>query len=375
MRHYFVLLFLAVTLSCSAKQGVSQQTDDKHTFVVDENLPAPKIELGIESGNFIANLWAEENKLNNPIAYSFVNNNLCILGQDNFFKCIVEAYVDHHTIVLSPDVIWTLIAQGFSLHINNNPNTPRDMNELVMTAAASLHSPNTKWNELLETFDKQIAWSTKDDLADIMLTDFSSKDEITRIVSQMTFMSSERAYCDFVIDHAIEYMSCGIPCITIEGTPDDWRKVMKNTEQLKKYNLDWWVNDLIPILNEFVMASEGKANMDFWKNIVKQKREEKFRDESYDATELDGWFLKLMPYTEKGKRTPEKVPYDYFDMPAQVICVDFKYKDLENNTITPMKLLGGFVGVEVDSKTNAMRPKLGWIVCEKQKQNKNNQDF
>lgn len=375
MRHYFVLLFLAVTLSCSAKQGVSQQTDDKKTFVVDENLPAPKKDMGIQSGDLIAKQWARENNVKNPIAYSFKNDNLCYLGQDIFFKFMVEAYADHRPIALSPDIIWNLIAQGFCQHINNNPEALRDRIvyhergkiELSVMTKDELHSPNVKWDELLNTFDNMIAERTKDNLADVMRADFSTTDKTTRIVSQMTLMSSVKAF----FDYSVIYISCGIPNITIEGTPDDWEKVLNKTLQLRKYDLDWWVDDLVPILNEFINASKGNINKVFWQNIVKKNRPEKFVGGgcSWDRpTELDGWFLKFMPYDKKGKRTPQKVTYNYKDMPSQVINVDFMYKNLETNTTTPMEMLCGFVGIEVDSTTNAMRPKLGWMVCEKDKQ-------
>lgn len=375
MRHYFVLLFLAVTLSCSAKQGVSQQTDDKKTFVVDENLPAPKKDMGIQSGDLIAKQWARENNVKNPIAYSFKNDNLCYLGQDIFFKFMVEAYADHRPIVLSPDIIWNVIAQGFCQHINNNPEALRDRIvyhergkiELSVMTKDELHSPNVKWDELLNTFDNMIAERTKDNLADVMRADFSTTDKTTRIVSQMTLMSSVKAF----FDYSVIYISCGIPNITIEGTPDDWEKVLNKTLQLRKYDLDWWVDDLVPILNEFINASKGNINKVFWQNIVKKDRPEKFVGGgcSWDRpTELDGWFLKFMPYDKKGKRTPQKVTYNYKDMPSQVINVDFMYKNLETNTTTPMEMLCGFVGIEVDSTTNAMRPKLGWMVCEKDKQ-------
>ena len=375
MRHYFVLLFLAVTLSCSAKQGVSQQTDDKKTFVVDENLPAPKKDMGIQSGDLIAKQWARENNVKNPIAYSFKNDNLCYLGQDIFFKFMVEAYADHRPIALSPDIIWNLIAQGFCQHINNNPEALRDRIvyhergkiELSVMTKDELHSPNVKWDELLNTFDNMIAERTKDNLADVMRADFSTTDKTTRIVSQMTLMSSVKAF----FDYSVIYISCGIPNITIEGTPDDWEKVLNKTLQLRKYDLDWWVDDLVPILNEFINASKGNINKVFWQNIVKKNRPEKFVGGgcSWDRpTELDGWFLKFMPYDKKGKRTPQKVTYNYKDMPSQVINVDFMYKNLETNTTTPMEMLCGFVGIEVDSTTNAMRPKLGWMVCEKNKQ-------
>ena len=375
MRFRFILLFLAVALSCSAKQSVSQQTDNKHTFVVDENLPAPKKDFGIQSGDLIAQYWASKNNVNKPIAYSFENDNLCYLGQDIFFKFMVEAYADHRPIVLSPDIIWNVIAQGFSQHVNNNPEALRDRIvyhekgkiELSVMTKEELHSPNVKWDELLNTFDNMIAESTKDNLADVMRADFSTTDKTTRIVSQMTLMSSVKAF----FDYSVIYFSCGIPNITIEGTTDDWEKVLNKTQQLRKYNLDWWVDDLVPILNEFINASKGNVNKVFWQNIVKKDRPEGFVGGgcSWDRpTELDGWFLKFMPYDKKGKRTPQKVTYNYKDMPSQVINVDFMYKNLDTGTTTPMEMLCGLVGIEVDSITNAMRPKLGWMVCEKNKQ-------
>ncbi len=369
MRFRLILLSLAIALSCSAKQSVSQQTDNKHTFEVDENLPAPKKNLSILSGDVIANKWARENKVSNPIAYSFKNDKLCNLGQDNFFKCLVEAYASHRPIVLSPDIIWTLIAQGFSKHVNNNPEALRDKIvyhkegkiKLSIITNEELHSPNVKWDELLDAFDTQIAENTKGNLANVMRADFSTTDKTARIVSQMTLMSSVKAFFNYEIR-----VLCGIPSITIEGTPEDWQNILNKTEQLRKYDLDWWVDDLKPILNEFIKASEGKADKAFWQGIVKKKRVDDLGvsgcGKSKDGSELDGWFLKFMPYDRKGKRTPEKVAYNY-DMPAQVISIDFVYKDLHKET--PMEMLCGFVGVEVDSTTNAMRPKLGWMVCEK----------
>lgn len=40
-----------------------------------------------------------------------------------------QAYADHRPFVLSPDMIWLLISQGFARHINANQESMR--NELV----------------------------------------------------------------------------------------------------------------------------------------------------------------------------------------------------------------------------------------------------
>ena len=245
MRHYFVLLFLAVTLSCSAKQGVSQQTDNKHTFVVDENLPAPEKNFEILSGELIAKQWASENKVNKTIAYSFENEDLCNLGQDNFFKCMVQAYAGHHSVILSPDIIWNVIAQGFSQHVNNNPEALRDRIvyhekgkiTLSVITKEDLHSPNVKWDELLDTFEKQITENTKDNLADVMRADFSTTDKTARIVSQMTLMSSVKSF----LNYEIHYL-CGIPSITIEGKVYEVEILDTAGEEDYQNMMDMWIS-------------------------------------------------------------------------------------------------------------------------------------
>ncbi len=51
---------------------------------------------------------------------------------------------------------------------------------------------------------------------------------------------------------------CGIPSITLKGSPDDWQKVLDKVRSLKKYKLEKWGSDLEPILKEFVEASKAE---------------------------------------------------------------------------------------------------------------------
>ena len=370
------LLYIAATTVITlgiSNNSVAQNVS--HTFVVDGKLPLKSEKIRVEKGDEIAKYWAENENAGKVIATSWGNDNMYVPNHSIFFDCLVQAYANHYSLALSPDIIWTVISQEFNYYINNESEAMRDRivsHQGKMTLAVEtkedLYSPNVKWEELLDGFDKQIAENTKGNIADMMRADFSTTGKTERIASQITLMSSVKRYFEYVS----YYIVCGIPSITIEGTPDDWKKVIEKTENLRNYDLGWWVDNLTPILNEFVAAAEGKANRAFWQNIVMKLRPDEMRElgcmagwSDEEPTYVDGWFLKLMPFNKKG-RTPRKVSCETNQMLPNVASAPFTYKVLDNlgNTIssTPMNMVAGLIGVDVNA--NVMRPRIGWMVCE-----------
>jgi hypothetical protein len=61
----------------------------------------------------------------NIIANSQIPDSLVTIGYHSFFYGMYYAYADHHPFVLSPDMIWLIISQGFARHVNNNPEQLR----------------------------------------------------------------------------------------------------------------------------------------------------------------------------------------------------------------------------------------------------------
>ena len=55
--------------------------------------------------------------------------------------------------------------------------------------------------------------------------------------------------------HYILYCICGIPTVTLEGTPDDWRRLADKAAALAAFDLDWWLAHLLPIC----ASSSGRA--------------------------------------------------------------------------------------------------------------------
>ena len=393
-----LICFIVTILSVSSYM-IAQNTSmvASHTFVVDGDLPIPTEKKELRSGEEIAKSWAEHEHTGRVVAKSWGDKSLYQAGKwkkyrigrgeerrdtvvyesgtSLFYNCMVEAYAGHYSVILSPDAIWTLISQGFCHHISLNTEKLKDKivnhegkMKISVISEYDLYSPLMDWDTLLNGFDIQIAENTKGNIADIMRADFSTTGNTERITSQVTLMSAVKSYFDFAAIHTI----CGIPTITIEGTPDDWRKIIKKVESLRNYDLGWWVDDLKPILQEFVNASEGNVNKDFWQNIVKKDRPESMKKGAgcgvKDATKFDGWFLKFMPFDKDG-RTPDAVVYGRNDMLPSVVSAPFTYivKDATGNIIskTPMEIMSGFVGIDVNENTYTMRPHIGWMVSEK----------
>ena len=350
------------------------------TFVVDENLSPIDYEFGMEkyqnSGSkALKEIFRDEGVPGDThamIAWSFADDEkfYTFTGKDVFFKTIVRAYAEHRPLVLSPDMIWVLISQGFARYVNAHPEQLRDQlvshsgkMDLVVQSDKDLLSGDADWQKLMADFTAQINDATKGDIAKTITADFTTTGITERITSQITLMETMKSYFDYVV----HYIACGIPSVTLTGTPEDWQKVLEKTQQLQKYAVGPWTKRLVPILTEFVKASEGKADQAFWQGMVKKHRVDKLAGGGCDfrePTKLDGWILKFFP--DENGQTPDQVPHTH-KMPSERVYVDFKYKVIspaDGTVLTdiPMQLVAGFIGTGVDTLTHALTPKMGWVV-------------
>ena len=64
---------------------------------------------------------------------------------------------------------------------------------------------------------------------------------------------------------------CGIPEITLKGTVEDWKLLHEKALSLGRYDLEWWTEELRPVLDQFVAAALGEVDRQFWSSIYKLK--------------------------------------------------------------------------------------------------------
>ncbi|MCQ2064560.1 MAG: DUF4419 domain-containing protein [Bacteroidaceae bacterium] len=376
-----MFLLAALTLitagaSASKKKDIIRKEKGLITFTVDRDLPEPSgAEDKITDGRRImTSILADDNMVAEPriVASSFSKERLGNYGKNPFFKGMTDAFADHRPVVLSPDVIWSLISQGFANHVSRNPEEMRHLFvdhegkiDLLVETAEDLLTGDADWNGIVDGFYHQIADNTKDGIAQLMAQPFSTTGPNELMASQVVLMKTMESYFQYIVI----YMGCGIPSVTLTGTPQDWQSILDRVKEFRRYGLDWWVDDLEPILTEFVKASKGKPDTRFWQSIVKKYRPGEMRGAACgfdESTELDGWFLKFFPYDRNG-RLPEKVRITHEMLPEQV-TTQFKYVILDAEgsgqvlSEMQMELCAGIVGISFDEDNWTSTPKIGWFV-------------
>ena len=272
--------------------------------------------------------------------------------------------------VLSPDMIWLLINQGFAQHVNANHESLRKYfvnfsgkESLIVQSHKKLKDPSLLWEEIFPQFTEQIRKEVGGHLVETLTCNFSTTTSLEKTVSEITIMETVKSYFEFITIMIV----CGIPEITLEGTPQDWEKVLNKARGLKEYKLEWWISQLEPLLEEFVKASKGTINQEFWRNMFKCHS-----PKSCGAPEtFDGWIIKFFPYDNEGKRNNLKQIVGRKKLPSEIVKVDLKYIEAYNDTVieTPLELWSGFIGLKQNNENFALRPQIGWMVKKKNTDN------
>ena len=384
-RFIIIISFILMTMNGFAEGSkVIAHEKGSITFVVDEDLPPvensePRLLVGEDLAKWIAmNRKSMSLGVQRIVTTSFSNEkNLIYQGKDAFYKTLVDAYANHQSVTLSPDMVWLVISQGFARYVNAHAEElrPKLVNhegkmDLVIETDKDLMNEEVDWPILINDFASQIDKHTKDNIAKTIVSDFSTTGSVERVASQITLMESVKSYFEYIV----EYLACGIPSITLDGSVEDWKRVREKTMQLKKYGLEKWIDSLDPILKEFILAADGKPNQIFWKSMIKKQSVDRLAGGGClpeMPTKLDGWLLKLFP--DENGVTLEEISHTK-DMPTEYVRVSFYYQVInpDDGTIisrTPMELWAGFVGAKIDNENNMVTPMIGWFVSENRDDN------
>lgn len=192
-----------------------------------------------------------------------------------FVQAAHMAYAQHLPFVISPDMIWYLIASATALHINNNAEALRhkfvdhEGKETIKIQRNDfvLNSQTNPWHEVIDDFSSEIAKLTKNEVADIFMANFSTTTKDSRVISQIVLMDAMQKYFEFLFS-----TMCGIPEIRIMGSKEDWQNVQEKTKKVVGLIPEfqkWYSNGLQEVLDNFVAAFDNKVDNKFWNEIYK----------------------------------------------------------------------------------------------------------
>ena len=280
------------------------------------------------------------------------------------------AFSEHRPLVLSPDSIWLVIAQGFGHHVRQEHEELRSRlvrhagQRTLYGAVTALDAAN--WRSFVAQMSDQIRQATDPVLYEALLCDFSTSSIATRIASEVVLMDTYARYFEYCV-----MCICGIPQITVRGTVADWGRMRDRVEVLATYGLEWWVSRVRPILDEFVRAASGDPDRDFWRAIYKPER-------AYGREPATGWIVDLFPYLGDPPRcrvnpvfetsridwtvplsagvSPSSFPSGLSRVPVSVSAL--------GGPLGTADLIAGFCGVGQELGTNALYPVISWSVTD-----------
>lgn len=288
------------------------------------------------------------------------------VGNHSLIVAMHLAYGKHYPLVLSPDILWLTITQGLAQHIKKNAESLRHkfvshqgkLRIKVVRDDFVKGSPDNPWPEVFAEFSERVREHIGES-HDLIVADFSTTGPVERAASEIVLLDAMQSYFNY------DFLSiCGIPSITLEGTVDDWESIATRAQALAEYDLDWWIDPLMPILRQFVNAAEGRVDRAFWASMYKDNKR------PCSDPFISGWVLKLFPYlfdsdrrltrnswleVESFRSGPERKEFP--NMPS-VAPFEWQYFD----STFAMEFIGGLIGVSQCNSTLAVRPEIGWAI-------------
>jgi len=285
---------------------------------------------------------------------------------------VYTAFSQHRPLVLTPDAVWITIAQGVAHHMATQGDRLRSrfvahqgqLDLLFLCRDWVEGTPENPWPEAFASWAGQIRDHVGPDVHDSLVCDFSTTGPVERAASQIVMMDVFERYFHYVL-----YGICGIPTVTLEGTPADWQRLTDKAAGLGKFELDWWLEHLLPICEQFLEASRGHVDLAHWRSICKLR-------EAYGGHIINGWVAKLFPYLRESFSGPctrrnsifeNGEGFQTFHAPPGLSRLPFTWRNALTNRERRMEAIGGLVGVTQDPQTLALRPKVGWAVREAEK--------
>ena len=278
---------------------------------------------------------------------------------NGFLQACTDAYADHHDLELWVDHVKLTILQAFALHVNTNADKLRDklvnhegQKNLVVERNEFIKGGNNNWPGVFSEFSDKI----KADIKDPELVKKAQRpSETTTDTIMASFNIALMDSFSKFYTYEVRTM-CGIPSITLKGSVEDWEALKDLVNYMGQYDFQWYTDKMSGVLDEFIAAAKGKANVDFWKSFVKVQG-------GSGGPYYSGHLTYLFPYLEsyKGPHRQNNFTDDITSscIPNGISSVPFVWKYYEKTF--NMKFISGFFSTTISSNGSLM-PDILWAI-------------
>ncbi|KAK0709155.1 hypothetical protein B0T26DRAFT_742727 [Lasiosphaeria miniovina] len=226
----------------------------------------------------------------------------------------IEAYNEHHNLVLRPDDVWFAILTQLSAYVNANAadlrsnlvgqhETSPQQQQNHLHIDADVSAPNFDHGAVVSQMGQLLGTRVRDPaLRDWILPAFSTTRATDQAVASIIFMGTMQKYFTYSWG-----TRCGIPAVTLLGDAADWDEIARRCESRLSFPssdfgpgpAEWYRRVLRPVLTNLAGSfrdPDGPAARRFWAAIVDQHRPNGSGRVTYS-----GWITAFCYWDEAGR--------------------------------------------------------------------------
>ena len=157
-------------------------------------------------------------------------------SSNGFVHGAIEAYNQHHHLVIRPEDVWFAIMTQFGYYVNTHAEDLRGQfvahqgkKELKITMVGTRYTVDFGWfaEEMGRLLEKNVVDA---ELRDWILPSFSTTTRDDGVVASILMMGTLQKYFEYYCG-----LVCGLPSVTLLGTKEDWENILLRLEKLKQY--------------------------------------------------------------------------------------------------------------------------------------------
>ncbi|KAM7215766.1 protein of unknown function (DUF4419) domain containing protein [Rhypophila decipiens] len=292
-------------------------------------------------------------------------------SHNGLVQSAIEAWNNHHHLVLRPDDIWLAILCQLGFFINANAEQLRTFfvahegkKQLEVWQEGDPDSVDYAW--FAEAMTEEISKNVNDpEMVPWILPEFTTTTENDRVVGAVLLMGAMQKYFDY--NFCCE--TCGIPSVTLLGTREDWVDLQNRVKKIREFphkEADEFCSLLEPLARWFVKSFDeplSKEVLEFWRVIASRERP-RYNMSGGPSELLTGWISTFCFWDEDGKKNTfhqyrpedsvvkvdgvEYFPIDPADVVAGWSTVPVKVKWFHNGELIEVrkcKMVAGSVGM------------------------------
>ncbi|KAI8966198.1 hypothetical protein F5Y11DRAFT_186496 [Daldinia sp. FL1419] len=220
--------------------------------------------------------------------------------KNGFVHACLDAYNEHHCLVIRPEDVWFAILTQFSAYVNGHTEELRKRfcaHEGQQELHIDVSLEDVDHGKLAYMMTKVMGERLRDDsLQQWILPSFTTTTKVDQAVASIIFMGSMQKYFTYSWG-----TRCGIPSATLLGEESDWIKIRERIERMETLGSEpsRWLRLLRPILDGFIASfkdPEGDITRMFWQSICNEHV-----PNGSGTTTYSGWITSFCFWDESGR--------------------------------------------------------------------------